>query len=638
MTVFFSYSRADQAIALPIISLLEQAGFRVWWDGMLGAGAQYLETTEEALESARAVVVLWTETSIGSNWVRDEAMSGRERGCLVPISVDGSLPPLGFRQFQVLDLSVCKGQHDTPAARELLRAVAKLHDRDVPEMPLDAAVAPLLSPTRRNLLLAGLGGTIVVGGGFAVVSLLDSGSASAGNSIAVLPFRDDSPDAEQTYLAAGIAAELRSMLSGNQALRVIARSTSEAVQERGDDALTIARELSVDYVVEGSVRVADGVANLSADLIDGATGLGRWSRMYSQPADDLIGLQQELASAISSQLSLEISDAQGVLQLGETTVPAAFEAYLRGWQHYIDVQGHEGLGEVLVMFENAVRLDPQFAGAWAGQAAALTALGHTASSAAETQQYYARAQDAAGRAIELGPDLAEAHSLLGTILFETQLQAREAAPHYERSIELGSGSSPIEARYAAFSALTGREDAALRAIEKAMDLDPLNPTIFKEAGLVHYSARRFDRAIALHRQALSLNPDISGSHSWIGSSLIHQGDLEAALEACLLEPSRLLRTPSLAIVYHLQGNAEQAEAALGELVDSYGDAGLYQQAQVLSQWGNAGEAMLKLQNAFEIGDAGLNYLRMDPMLDPLRDRADFIDLQQRLGFTAVVAS
>lgn len=625
-------------MALPIISLLEQAGFKVWWDGMLEAGAQYLESTEDALESAKAVVVLWTQTSTASNWVRDEAMSGRERSCLVPISVDGSIPPLGFRQFQVLDLSACQGKYASPAAKELLRAVAALHDREEPEMPLPPEPTAWLSPTRRNLLLAGIGGGIIIGGGFAVSSLLDTGDGDVGNSIAVLPFRDDSPGAELGYLAAGIASELRSLLSGNQALRVIARSTSEAVQGRGDDALTIARELGVDYVVEGSVRVADGIANLSADLIDGATGLGRWSRTYSQPADDLLGLQQELAGAISAQLSLEITDAQGVLQLGEATVPAAFEAYLRAWQQYIEAQSHEDLKAVLATFENAVRLDPEFAGARAGQAAALTVLGHTASSAAETQQYYARAQEAADRAIELAPDLAEAHSLLGMILFETQLQAREAAPHYERSIEIGSGSAVIEARFAAFAALTGREEEALRAIEIAMDLDPLNPTIFKEAGLVHYAARRFDRAIELHRQALAMNPDISGSHSWIGSSLIHQGDYAAALDACLQEPSRLLRTPCLAIVYHLQGDTQQAQAAMTELVEGYGDAGLYQQAQVFSQWDEADEAMLTLEKAYEIGDAGLNYLAMDPMLDPLRARTDFIDLERRLGFTPFVAS
>lgn len=637
-TVFFSYSRADQDIALPIISLLEQAGFKVWWDGMLGAGVQYLETTEEALESAKAVVVLWTETSTASNWVRDEAMSGRERGCLVPISVDGSLPPLGFRQFQVLDLSACKGKHDFPAARELLRALAELHERDVPDMPLAGPVSPLLTPTRRKLLLGGIGGGIVIGGGFAIASFLDLGGGTDGNSIAVLPFRNDSPDAEQGYLAAGIAAELRSMLAVNPALRVIARSTSEAVQQRGDDAMMIANELGLDFVVEGSVRVVDGIANLSADLIEGASGLGRWSRTYSQPADDLLGLQQELASAISSQLSLQIADVQGSLQTGEASVPAAYEAYLKGWEQFIEAQSHEALASVLLLFESATRLDPEFAGAWAGQAATLTFLGHSASSAEATQQFYTRAQDAANRAIELGPDLAEAHSLLGTILFETQLQAREAAPYYERSIELGAGGAVFQARYAAFAAFTGRENAALRAIETAIDLDPLNPTIFKEAGMVHYAARRFDRAIELHRQALSMNPQISGSHSWIGSSLIRQGDYPAAVEACLQEPSRLLRTPCLAIVYHLQGAADQAQEAMAELVDSYGDAGLYQQAQVLSQWGKAEEAMLTLRNAYEIGDAGLNYLAMDPMLDPLRDRADFIDLQQRLGFTPFVAS
>ncbi len=107
-TVFLSYSHEDRKRALPIIHILEQAGFAVWWDGLLEGGERFSHRTEAALEGAKAVVVLWSKASTASHWVHDEATRGRDRRCLVPISLDGSEAPLGFRQFQVLDAKPAK--------------------------------------------------------------------------------------------------------------------------------------------------------------------------------------------------------------------------------------------------------------------------------------------------------------------------------------------------------------------------------------------------------------------------------------------------------------------------------------------------------------------------------------------------
>ncbi len=240
---------------------------------------------------------------------------------------------------------------------------------------------------------------------------------------------------------------------------------------------------------------------------------------------------------------------------------------------------------MLARFDNAIRLDPGFAGAWAGKAAALTALGNTAFSAADAGTYYGEAVEAAEEAVRLGPDLGEAHSWLATILFVARLDARGAREPYERSVQLDGGSSTVQARFAQFAALTGRDEEAQRAVEAAMDLDPLNPMIFKDAGLVHYAAGRYDSAIEHYRHSLELDPDITGSHSRIGSALMLQGDVGAGIEECLLELSVLLREPCLAIGHFRDGNAQAAREAMARLVETYGDAGLYQQAQVQAQWG-----------------------------------------------------
>lgn len=632
-TVFFSYSRADRRVALPIIRLLEEAGFAVWWDGVLEAGTRYVETTEEALETARAVVVLWTKQSVGSNWVRDEAMSGRERGCLVPVSTDGSLPPLGFRQFQVLDFARWKGDPGAPAAQELVRATAVLHGRPASAGHRDRH-ALLARPTRRRLIYAGIGGAVAIAGGLGIAGLVRRGlGGGRSNSIAVMPFNNDSRNESVDFLSDGLSSELRSMLARNPALHVVARSTSETLKKRGLDAVSIARELGVRYVVEGSVRVVGDIVRVSSDLIEGDTGIERWSRTFDQSRNDLIRLQDTLANTISSQLSMEVTATQKKLRLGQATNPAAFDAYLRGWSLYRKASDGPDFVEVLSHFDEAARLDPGFAGAQASRAATLGALGNIADSVEGAGRYYNEAEAAARRAIELGPDLDEAHSVLAMILFDARLQVQKAKPAYERSIELGAGSAVIQARYAEYAALTRADDKALKAIGTAIELDPLNATILRSAALVHYAARRFDETIAMHRRALELDPGFAPSHAWIGNALVQQGRAGEAQKSCAKAPGDLLGTPCLAIAARRNGDIQAAQAAMAGLIGKFGDAALYQQAQVRAQWNEADAAMVLLAKARQVGDAGLTYLATDPMLDPLRERPDFIRLQEDLGFT-----
>jgi len=113
-----------------IKSAIEKAGYRVWWDGMLEGGTSFLETTEEALESAKAVVVLWSKNSVKSHWVRDEAMSGRTRERLLPISLDGTMPPLGFRQVQIIDFTDWRQDSHSEGFKELQRGLAFFHDKE----------------------------------------------------------------------------------------------------------------------------------------------------------------------------------------------------------------------------------------------------------------------------------------------------------------------------------------------------------------------------------------------------------------------------------------------------------------------------------------------------------------------------
>jgi hypothetical protein len=181
-TVFLSYSRADRKGALAIVRVLESAGYGVWWDGLLEGGERFSRTTEAALAGARAVVVLWSKTSAGSHWVHDEATRGRESGRLVPLSLDGSLPPLGFGQFQSIDVSHALGKPASEPMRKLLRAVAALHEGPAPAWP--APRAELASPTRRRIVAAAGLAVVAAGSGLLLWRARDAGTAARGTDAA----------------------------------------------------------------------------------------------------------------------------------------------------------------------------------------------------------------------------------------------------------------------------------------------------------------------------------------------------------------------------------------------------------------------------------------------------------------------
>jgi len=203
-TVFLSYSRADRKGALAIVRVLEAAGYGVWWDGLLEGGERFSRTTEAALAGARAVVVLWSKTSAGSHWVHDEATRGRESGRLVPLSLDGSLPPLGFRQFQTIDLSRVRGRADAPEFQRVLEAVAALHD--------GAPAAPVVGRrgVDRRVWLAGAGAMALGGAGLVAWRTgLVGGAAVQANTVVVLPFANMSGDGAQDYPGVGAHPVLR---------------------------------------------------------------------------------------------------------------------------------------------------------------------------------------------------------------------------------------------------------------------------------------------------------------------------------------------------------------------------------------------------------------------------------------------
>lgn len=630
-SVFFSYSREDRARALPIIRLIEESGFPTWWDGLLEGGERYSRATEEALNRARAVVVLWSKSSVGSHWVHDEATRGRDRGLLVPIALDGSEPPLGFGQFQVIDLARARLRPDDPQVQKMLRAIAALHNQP---LPVAAQGARGLKIDRRTAIGTGIAALAVAGGLAAWKSGL-LGSGPAGNSIAVLPFANLSGDPAQQYFSDGLAAEIRAQLSRNTLLEIAGQTSSNLFRDGGADDRAIASKLGVAFLLSGTVQKIGDQLKVTTALIDGRDGKNAWSNVFERRLADVFAVQSAIAVAVAGELSATIGqqlDGKRGKQIGGTENLAAFDAYLRGRDlfesHVDETSGRAALAK----FEQAIALDPDYAAARASRSRSLAVIANQYVATAERKALYGEAVAEARRATELAPDFAYGFIALGYALFYGRLQAKEARAPYEQAARLGGGDVDVLSRYAVYCARTGRFDAADTAIARAAALDPLNASMFKSAGNIKYAARAWPEAIDFARKALDINPKRSTLHGDIGNALLMMGDLAGAEAAFAQETSKLLALPGKAIVAHRRGQAAAADAAFAALVGELGDSGLYQQAQVLAQRGASDEAFAALDKARAEADAGLVYLLNDPLLDPIRPDPRFNNLLREFGF------
>ncbi len=635
ISIFLSYTRDDLVRAKQVISALELQGFQVWWDGLLEGGSAFARTTEAALENANAVVVLWSARAVQSHWVRDEATRGRDRGCLIPVSIDGSAPPLGFRQIQYVDITKWNGKQGAPEINALISAIRQTVAVPGAQLPYSGrGSTPKSGVQRRTVIAMGSSLLAVTGGVLAWRNGWIGGGAVSRNSVAVLPFENLSGDPAQQYFSDGLSEELRASLSLNTLIEVAAQTSSNSFRGTNLEAKSIAKKLSVAYILDGSVRKAADVFRISAQLIDGRTGFEKWAKSFDRKITDIFGVQSEIAAIVSDALAERISADTDRRQrrVGGTENTEAYDAFLKGQALYALAADENSDRSALAHFNTAIGLDPKYAAAFAAKSRALTVIANNYATGDQLGVYYQQSIDAAKQAIVASPTMAEGYAALGFVLFNGRLDAKAAKAPYQKSFELGFGNADILSSYANFAARTGLFDDARTAIARAQRLDPLNPLVFRNAGIVEYCARDFDAALSQLRTALSLNPKGSGIYFVMGDIQMLLGAPEKALVFYNREPGDLARLKGLAIAQTRLNNVAEGQAAMAKMISDFGDNSLYQQAEVLSQWGKKSDALSALERAMEVGDSGLVFSRNDPLLDPLRKDPRFRAIQERIGF------
>ena len=628
--VFVSYARPDEKAARAVIAILEDAGFKVWWDDLIAGGERFGAQISDKLEGARAVVVLWSANSIASHWVQDEASLGRDKNCLVPLSLDGSAPPLGFRQFQSLDISRGGMKASNPAMKRAVKAAAEIMGRST--TPLAGKPSkPAMS--RRGVLLAGGGAVVVAVGGYAAWRLVLAPTAASANSIAVLPFDNLSGQAGQQYLSDGLAAELRARLARNPLLKVVGQASSNAFRDGADNSRAIAGKLGVANLLDGNVRAVGGQVRIAVELIDGKSGFSKWSQSFDRAMTNLLQLQTDVADAVSAALSAELAGGKEPrARSGGTDNVGAFDLYLRGKELFDSQRDEASDRGALDRFGQALRLDPDYAAARAARSRALAVIANQYAQADERRRLYAEAVAEARRAIASAGEFADGFAALGYALFYGMLDIAAADAPYRQALELGDGSPEVLSLVALYRARRRQFDVAEPAITRAQALDPLNPSLFKTAGRIRFASGDYAGAMAAARRALDNNPAIGGAHGDIGNALLMTGKLDEAAAEFSQEKIGLIAIPGKAITAIRRRDSAGTGTALDELRRAEGDNGLYQQAQILAQWDKAGAALDALESALAQADSGLVYLLSDPFLAPLHEQPRFKLLLRRLHF------
>jgi TolB-like protein/tetratricopeptide (TPR) repeat protein len=626
ITLFLSYAHADEARARRLAAALDEAGYNVWWDALIEGGTAYAKTITKALETADVILVLWSAASVESDWVRDEAALGRDRHRLVPLSIDGVRPPLGFRQYQFINFRRWRGRRDGPEFVALERAIAASAGHAAPE----PKARPARISRRTALVTGGVAGAAAIYGAtflFIDRDWLDGGDDQP--SIAVMPFKNLSGDPGQVYLSEGLTEEVRAALVRIEALQVVAAASSEKAGEEHEDAQSIAKELGVGFLLGGSVRRSGDLLRIATDLTDGKTGYSLWSNTVERKLTDIFAVQREIARMVARALSIRIATDQPAP--GGTENIDAYDHYLMGKSLYNLARDEESDRQALAHYELAIAADPNFAMAHAARSRALASIAASYGKVETLKLLYAESAAAARRAVELAPNLADAQLALGYVLFSGQLDVKAARPAYDRAYQLGRGNADIVLLYALYCSRAGRAEEARAAIGRALALDPINARVHRAAGSINYAARRYEEALPPLRRALELNPKISNAHALIGYSLMQLGRLKEAKAEFEGEPTNFFRLTGLAIVEHKLGNRAAAEKAYSQLIREMGDASVYQHAEVLAQWGRTDEAVAKLMRARAVGDSGLTYLATDPLLDPVRQHPQFSNILKELN-------
>src|SRR2546427_12864589 len=461
--------------------------------------------------------------------------------------------------------------------------------------------------------------------------------------IAVLPFTYVSGDSKPDYITAGLTDVIRTKLSQLDPphLGVIAATSSKIVSSR--PITEIGRTLNVKYVLEGGVQRAGDQVRIDVQLIQVSDETHLWADSFTRELSDVLQVESDVSAAIARQILATLPlPPQPAPTLRPGTVHAATPEIAESRHAYH--QGKFALGSrfdlrsSIAFFQEAIRKDPPYAEAYAGLAGATAILGQVPNDGMPPGEAKPRAREAAQRALQLNPRLAEAHAVLGNVAMSYDWDLATAEKELRRAIELDPNDPTPHEWYCHLLIVQGHNSEALAEAHHALDLDPVNPLFHDVVAETYYFGRSYDAAIDEALQVVKLHPGDLSAQFWLGSAYREKKMYPQAIET--FQHARQLSgdNPFMVMAFgHAQalaGNAREARAALQklqQLASTRFVPNLYA-AAIHVGLGETDEAFRLLDLAYQEKVDRLVYLNVDPMADPLRSDPRFAQLMAKVGF------
>ncbi len=459
------------------------------------------------------------------------------------------------------------------------------------------------------------------------------GGAEAINSIAVLPFQNKSADADTDYLSDGLAESLIFRLSQLPGLKVSPTTSVMRYKDKDTDIAKIASELGVEAVMTGRLVKRGDNLNITVELIDVRNNKSLWGEQYERKMSDLLATQREIAAAISQKLQVRLAgnEVKGITKR-YTDNNDAYQLYLKG-RFYFARRTDEDIRRSIELFQQAIKLDPTFALAYVGVAESYNVMPSYPYMSPNDANPLAKA--AVAKALEIDPDLPEAHTVAGMIAATYDWDWVKAEREFRRSLELDPNLAITHYRYAwTYLSPMGRHDEAIAEMKRAMELEPLSLTQGANFAAVYLYARQFDKALDQAKKTYDMDPNLVTGQNWI----CHAYDVNGMYaESLAISEKRTQSNHSLfaalGYAYAKSGQRQKAEDVLKQWkeMEKTKYIGNYWVAIVRAALGEKEAAFAELEKAYQAHDWFFQRLKSDPFMDPLRDDPRFKDLVRRLG-------